>query len=60
MKGLKDLLEAKTSSQDTYGKILQRLTSFQLLLRYILAHRSQLMKLLPFGFDFEICVIGYN
>ena len=56
MKALKDLLKAKMSNQDTYGKNLQRLTSFQLLLRYILAHRSQLMKLLPFGFDFEIYV----
>ena len=56
MKALKDLLEAKMSSRHTYGKNLQRLTSFQLLLRYI-AHRSQLMKLLPFGFDFEIYVL---
>ena len=46
IKALKDLLEAKMSSRHTYGKNLQRLTSFQLLFRYILAHRSQLMKLL--------------
>ena len=56
IKALKDLLEAKMSSRHTYGKNLQRLTSFQLLFRYILAHRSQLMKLLPFDFDFEIYV----
>lgn len=52
MKGLKDLLDTKTSSQDTYRNNLQRSTSFLLLLRYILAHRSQIMNLLPFGFDF--------
>ena len=60
MKALKDLLEAKMASRDTYGKNLRRLTSFHLLLRYtcpwVTTH-----EVTSFWFWFWIiCVIGLN